>query len=62
MGKGVQSWDCSSFHPNCKNVIPMDIGGFAYLWCPDCRVLSNLQAISPKHEDWDKAKKEKIRG
>lgn len=43
--KGVQAYDCEAFHPDC-NVVPVDIGGFSYLWCADCHVLANMQAVS----------------
>lgn len=54
--KGVQSWDTSQFHPACDGVMPVGIGGFKYLWCPKCRVLTNLEAISIKHQDYAIAK------
>lgn len=55
--KGVQSWDASGFHSTCTGVAPVDIGGFKYLWCPQCRVLANLEAVSVKHQTLDTAKK-----
>ena len=53
---GVSSWDCSAFHPKCTDVYPVDIGGFKYIWCGNCRVLANLEAVSPKHQDYETAK------
>lgn len=47
--KGPQAWDCKGFHDTCEGVIPVDVGGFKYLWCPRCRTLANLEAVSPKH-------------
>lgn len=57
--KGVNAYDTCDFHPDCQGVVPVDVAGFAYLWCPECRVLANLQAVSPKFEDYEKAKKSK---
>ena len=54
--KGEQSWDTSLFHPDCDGVVPIDIGGFKYLWCPKCRVLTNLEAVSIKHQSLETAK------
>lgn len=53
--KGVQAYDCSQFHGTCSGIQVVDIGGFPHLWCPTCRVLSNLQAVAPKFENFDKA-------
>lgn len=55
--KGVQAWDCSTFHPGCLNVAVVDVAGFKYLWCPDCRVLANLDAMAVKHQSLDTARK-----
>lgn len=54
--KGVQSWDTSEFHPDCVGVQPVDIAGFKYIWCPECRVLANLEAVSVKHQSIQTAK------
>lgn len=54
--KGVRSWDSAVFHPDCAGVVPVDIGGFPHLWCPRCRVLANLEAVSTKHQDWENTK------
>lgn len=51
---GVQAYACGAFHPNCP-VIPVDIGGFAWLWCDNCRVLCRAEAVAPKYEDYDTA-------
>jgi hypothetical protein len=57
--KGVRSYDCSAHHPECKGVVPVDIGGFAHLWCPECCTLTNLEAVSRKHEDYVEASLDK---
>jgi len=54
--KGVRSWCSKDFHPKCQGVVPVDIGGFAHLWCPDCRVLANLEAVSIKDPTYSQAK------
>lgn len=59
--KGVRSHDCSTYHPECEGVVPVDIGGFANLWCPKCRTLTNLEAVSLKHEDYVQARLEKTK-
>jgi hypothetical protein len=46
--KGSQAWDCGQFHGKCPDVRVVDIGGFRYLWCANCRVLANLDGVSPK--------------
>jgi len=35
------------WHPG-HNVVIVDIGGFAHLWCADCQVLANLEAVADK--------------
>lgn len=45
---GVQAYDCSQWHSACPGVQVIDVGGFAKLWCPTCRVYADLQAVSPK--------------
>lgn len=54
--KGVRSWRCDNFHPLCPGVTPIDIGGFAHLWCPQCRILVNLEAVGTKDKDYIEAK------
>lgn len=54
--KGVRSYDASAYHTGCEGVVPVDIAGFAHLWCPQCRALTNLEAVSRKHEDYSEAK------
>lgn len=49
--KGAPAYDCRSWHGGrACDVIPIDIGGFAWLWCKTCRQLVRLEAVSPKHE------------
>jgi len=50
--KGVRSYKCGSFHPDCAGVTVVDIGGFPHLWCPRCRVYTNLEAVAEKHDDY----------
>jgi hypothetical protein len=57
--KGVQAYDAREFHPICKDVQPIDIGGFAFLWCPDCRTLARLEAVAPKLQSHEEAKAHK---
>lgn len=57
--KGVRSYDASAYHPECEGVVPVDIAGFAHLWCPQCRTLTNLEAVARKHEDFMEASLEK---
>ena len=53
--KGARSYDASAYHPKCEGVVPVDIAGFAYLWCPKCRTLTNCEAVARKHEDYVEA-------
>lgn len=46
--EGLRAWDASHWHPECPGVLPVDIGGFAHLWCPVHRCLANLEAVAPK--------------
>ena len=46
--RGVQAYACSAFHTTCTGIVPVDVGGFAHLWCPGCRVLARLEAVAPK--------------
>lgn len=50
--EGVQAYDCGAFHQECPQVDVVDNGGFLYLWCRTCRVLCNLQAVSPKFKSY----------
>lgn len=59
--KGVRSWCCNDFHPDCAGVTPVDVGGFAHLWCPVCRVFTNLEAVGCKDMDYVEAKKAHIK-
>lgn len=52
--EGKQVYDCSTFHPDCPTY-PIDIGGYPWLWCPDCKVLVNLQAVSAKFDRYAEA-------
>ena len=45
--KGINAYKIH-WHPTC-DVEVVDIGGFAYLYCRDCGVLANMQAVSVKH-------------
>ena len=53
--EGVRAYDCSGFHPQCLGVEVVDIGGFGWLWCPVCGVLCNMEAVSPKFQDFNSA-------
>lgn len=52
---GARAYDCRAFHPGCEGVTVVDVGGFANLWCPTCRVLCNLEAVAPKFEEYKEA-------
>lgn len=54
--RGANAYDCSHFHPTCVDVRVLELGGFAYLWCPTCRILANLQAVSAKLQSYADAK------
>jgi len=54
--EGVRAYDCSEFHRPCAGVTVIDVGGFAHLWCPACRVYANLEAVSPKFQNYARAK------
>lgn len=56
--KGVREYDCSKFHPVCPGVTIVDVGGFPNLWCPVCRCLCNLEAVSPKFPSYELGPKE----
>lgn len=49
--RGANAYDCGSWHIGADCVVsPVEIGGVAMLWCSHCRVLANLQAVSPRYE------------
>lgn len=52
---GVRAFDCVAFHPDCADVQVVDIGGFAFLFCAGCRILCNMEAVSPKLKDYASA-------
>lgn len=51
--KGVRAWSLAKFHPTCKDVEVVDIAGFAHLYCRRCRVLVNMEAVSPKFDSYN---------
>lgn len=55
--KGVRAWSFKEFHPNCKDIEVVDIAGFAHIFCHRCRVLINMEAISPKYEEYNTPRK-----
>lgn len=59
--KGAQAYDCKGFHGSCPDVDVVEVGGIAYLYCRRCRVLANLQAVSPKFESYAEAALERTR-
>jgi len=50
--RGVEAYDCKSFHPECTEVEPIEGSGFMYLWCNNCRVLARLEAVANKFPSW----------
>ena len=59
--KGVQAWYYGAFHPQCRatgHVDVVEFAGFKYLRCANCGVLANLEAISPKYDDYEACMKE----
>jgi len=46
--KGVAAYDCSQWHKDCPGCIPVFNGVGLWLWCPSCKQLCNLEAVSPK--------------
>lgn len=57
--KGVRSHRFYDWHKACPGVQVVDIGGFAYLYCSDCRCLTNMEAVSVKDESYEDAKLDK---
>lgn len=52
---GARAYDCASFHPSCTGVTVVEVGGFAHLWCPGCRIYANLEAVSVKFKTYEEA-------
>lgn len=47
-GHHEPAYDCIAFHGECTLVIPINHGGALWLWCGDCRVAANLEAVSTR--------------
>lgn len=43
------NYDLSDFHPDCKNkAICPSMDGKIYVWCGDCQVLADVEAVGAK--------------
>lgn len=53
MPQGVNAYEIPNWHNGCENVQIVEMGGFAYLWCPTCRVFANMQAVARKLQKYE---------